>query len=61
MPTEEAAVKETNVRCPECGYWVMKGKSASNVEVNCSNSRCRTTLRVSINEGVPTTEVIRKK
>ncbi len=51
----------TTVRCPQCGYFTLKGVQATKVEVNCANNRCRTTLQVSIADGVQTVKVIEKQ
>lgn len=53
--------RETTVRCPLCTYFVLRGVGANEVEVNCSNTRCRATIRVSFSRGTVNVSVVDRK
>jgi len=50
-----------NVRCPRCGNWIMRiDGDVREIEANCSNSKCRTTVIVAREGGQSSVRVLDK-
>lgn len=55
----KAEMKETVVRCPSCGRFVLRGKFEM-VETLCNGSQCREAFTVTVDEiGRVTMEILR--
>lgn len=50
-----------NVRCPRCGNWIMRiTGDVTEIETNCSNSKCRTVVIVTKERGQSSVRVLDK-
>jgi hypothetical protein len=49
------------VRCPCCGFFVVKVAYEGKAEMNCANGRCQAALEVTVRSGKPTVTVLATK